>query len=70
MILLLMHVFYIFPIMLALYLMLSVTHQAQIYAGIIGVSLTTGSVGPVNGINKDVSSARLLPTTVSIYLVD
>ena len=24
--------------------------------------LTTGSVGPVNGINKDVSGARLLPT--------
>ena len=31
---------------------------------------TTGSVEPVNGINKDVSSARLLPTTVSTYPVD
>ena len=31
--------FYIFPIMLALCLMLSVTHHAQSYAGIIGRSL-------------------------------
>ena len=31
--------FYIFPIMLALCLMLSVTHYAQNYAGIIGGSL-------------------------------
>ena len=31
---------------------------------------TTGSVGPVNGINKDVSGARLLPKTVSTYPVD
>ena len=31
--------FYIFPIMLALCLMLSVTHYAQNYAGIIGKSL-------------------------------
>ena len=33
--------FYIFPIMLALCLMLSVTHYAQNYAGIIGGSLHT-----------------------------
>ena len=31
---------------------------------------TTGSVQPVNGINKDVSSARLLTTTVSTYPLD
>ena len=31
---------------------------------------TTESLGPVNGINKDVSSARLLVTTVSTYPVD
>ena len=31
---------------------------------------TTGSLEPVNGINKDVSGARLLPTTVLTYLVD
>ena len=30
---------------------------------------TTGSVGSVNGINKDVSSTRLLPTTVLTYSV-
>ena len=30
---------------------------------------TTESMGPVNGINKDVSDARLLPTTVSTYPV-
>ena len=29
---------------------------------------TVGSVDPVNGINKDVSGVRLLPTTVSTYL--
>ena len=34
------NVFYIFPIMLALCLMLSMTHYAQNYAGIIGGSLT------------------------------
>ena len=33
------NVFYIFPIMLALYLMLSVTHCAENYVGIIGGSL-------------------------------
>ena len=31
---------------------------------------TTGSVEPVDGINKDVSHASLLPTTVSTYSVD
>ena len=31
---------------------------------------TTGSVGPVSGINKDVSDARLLPMTVSTYPMD
>ena len=31
---------------------------------------TTGSLGPVNGINKDVSGARMLPTTVSTYPMD
>ena len=31
---------------------------------------TTGSLGPVNGINKDVSGTRLLPTTVSTYPMD
>ena len=31
---------------------------------------TTGSVGLVNGINKDVTGARLLPTTVSTCPVD
>ena len=30
----------------------------------------TGSVGPVNGINKDVSGARLLLITVLTYPVD
>ena len=30
---------------------------------------TTGSVRPVNGINKDMSGARLLQTTVSVYPV-
>ena len=30
----------------------------------------TGSVGPMNGINKDVSGARLLPTTALTYPVD
>ena len=33
------NVFYIFPIILALYLMLSMIHYAQNYAGIIGGSL-------------------------------
>ena len=28
---------------------------------------TTGSLGPVNGINKDVSDTRLLPMTVLTY---
>ena len=31
---------------------------------------TTGSVGPVNGINKDVSGVRLLSATASTYPVD
>ena len=31
---------------------------------------TTGSFGPVNGISKDVSGTRLLPTTVLTYPVD
>ena len=31
---------------------------------------TTGSVKPVNGINKDVRGARLLPTAVLTYPVD
>ena len=31
---------------------------------------TTGSLGPVNHINKDVSGARLLPMTVLTYPVD
>ena len=31
---------------------------------------TTGSLGPVNGINKDVTGARLLSTTVSSYPMD
>ena len=31
---------------------------------------TTGSVEPVNGINKDASDARLLPINVPTYLVD
>ena len=31
---------------------------------------TTGSLGPMNGINKDVSGTRLLLMTVSIYPVD
>ena len=31
---------------------------------------TTGSMEPVNGINKDVSGTRLLPMTVSTYPVD
>ena len=31
---------------------------------------TIGFVGPVNGINKDVTDAKLLPTTVSTYVVD
>ena len=31
---------------------------------------TTGPLGPVNGINKDVSGTRLLPTTVSTYPMD
>ena len=30
----------------------------------------TGSLGPVNGTNKDVSGARLLPTTISTYPED
>ena len=30
----------------------------------------TGSVGPVNSINKDENDARLLPTTISTYPVD
>ena len=38
------NVFYIFPIMLTLCLMLSVTHYAQNYAGIIGGSLAPTSV--------------------------
>ena len=35
------NLFYILPIMLALCLMLSLTHYAQNYAGIIGASLPT-----------------------------
>ena len=31
---------------------------------------TTEPDRPVNGINKDVSGAKLLPTTVSVYPVD
>ena len=31
---------------------------------------TTGPLGPVNGINKDVSGTRLLPTTLSTYPMD
>ena len=31
---------------------------------------TLASLGPVNGINKDVSGTRLLPTTVLTYTVD
>ena len=31
---------------------------------------TTGSLGPVNGINKDVSGARLLPMTALTYPAD
>ena len=31
---------------------------------------TTGSLGPVSGINKDVSGVRLLPMTVSTYRMD
>ena len=31
---------------------------------------TMGSMGPVNGINKDVSGARLLPMTVLSYPMD
>ena len=31
---------------------------------------TIGSVKPVNGINKDISGARLLPMTISTYPVD
>ena len=31
---------------------------------------TTGSVGPVNGFNKDVRGVSLLPMNVSKYLVD
>ena len=31
---------------------------------------TTGPLGPVNGINKDVSGTILLPTTVSTYPMD
>ena len=31
---------------------------------------TKGSVGPVNGINKEVNGYRLLPTTVSNHPVD
>ena len=31
---------------------------------------TTGSLGPVNGINKDVSGIRLLSTTASTYPMD
>ena len=31
---------------------------------------TIGSMGPVNGINKDVSDTRLLPMTVSAYPMD
>ena len=32
--------------------------------------VTTWSVGPVNGINKDVSDARQLPMIVMTYPVD
>ena len=31
---------------------------------------TTGSVEPVNGINKDASGATLLPINVPTYLMD
>ena len=31
---------------------------------------TVGFLEPVNGINKDVSGARLLPKTVSTYFVN
>ena len=33
-------------------------------------SCTTGSLGPMNGINKDVSGTRLPPTIISTYTVD
>ena len=62
------NVFYIFPIMLALYLMLSMTYYAKNYAGIIGGSL----LGKLNKsvILKQVSStfklARLLYNTLII----
>ena len=40
------NVLYIFSVMLALWLILSVTHYAQNYAGIIGESLVTGFSKP------------------------
>ena len=40
------HLLQIFPIMLALYLMLSVTYYTKNYAGIIGWSLTIKPIEP------------------------
>ena len=34
------------------------------------LTCTTGSLGPVNGINKDVSGTRLLQMTVLTYPMD
>ena len=62
------NVFYIFPITLALYLMLSMTYYAKNYAGIIGGSLL-GKLN-ISVILKQVSStfklARLLYNTLII----
>ena len=46
------NVFYIFPFILALCLILSLTHYAQNYAGIIGGSLVAAVLGLVTEVKE------------------
>ena len=45
-------------------------HQRPFAIPVRPLRWTTGSLGPVNGINRDVSGTRLLPMTVSTYPMD
>ena len=56
------NVLYIFPIMLALCLMLSMIHYVQNYAGVIGWSLAIANLLIVTSLNKS--------SIASFYLAD
>ena len=45
-------------------------HRRPFASPVRPLRCTTGSLGPVNGINKDVSGTRLMQTTVSTYPMD